>query len=400
MLMHTFLIVQILLIIFLGLPMVYLCILSFSALAYKSHYRSPSAKRYRKYALVVPAHNEEKVISLLLKDLKNLDYPSEKYDVFVIADNCTDRTADIVKKFGYSVLHRNDPNKKGKGYALHWGLNEILSRPSSFDGIIILDADVRIYPNAIHVLNSHIEKGAEVVQGYIKLKPEPGEWSSESTRFGRTLNNYVRAMGRKKMGYSTTLKGIGMCFSVNILMNNPWKAYSLTEDLEYGLHLILKNIDIVFAPEVIGYAISPHNPQNAESQRQRWELGRFPLIRKYIPKLIMAFLRNGSFRYLDALIDLITPPLVNYMFYIGILMVIYIAAWSIGLQMAAYMVIAWFSLILVGFVHVYIGLIVANDRSLYRVINYVPRYVIWKVKIYLKAILKGRENKWIRTIRD
>jgi cellulose synthase/poly-beta-1,6-N-acetylglucosamine synthase-like glycosyltransferase len=329
-----------------------------------------------------------------------LDYPSEKYDVFVIADNCTDRTADIVKKFGYSVLHRNDPNKKGKGYALHWGLNEILSRPSSFDGIIILDADVRIYPNAIHVLNSHIEKGAEVVQGYIKLKPEPGEWSSESTRFGRILNNYVRAMGRKKMGYSTTLKGIGMCFSVNILMNNPWKAYSLTEDLEYGLHLILKNIDIVFAPEVIGYAISPHNPQNAESQRQRWELGRFPLIRKYIPKLIMAFLRNGSFRYLDALIDLITPPLVNYMFYIGILMVIYIAAWSIGLQMAAYMVIAWFSLILVGFVHVYIGLIVANDRSLYRVINYVPRYVIWKVKIYLKAILKGRENKWIRTIRD
>jgi cellulose synthase/poly-beta-1,6-N-acetylglucosamine synthase-like glycosyltransferase len=400
MLMHTLYILQILLIIFLGLPMIYLCVLSFSALIYKSHYHSPSAKIYRKYALVIPAHNEEKVIPLLLKDLKNLDYPSEKYDVFVIADNCTDKTADIVKKFGYSVLQRNDPDKKGKGFALHWGLNQILSKPHSFDGIIILDADIRFYQNSIHVLNSHIDKGAEVVQGYIKLKPEPGEWSSESTRFGRTLNNYVRALGRKKLGFPTTLKGIGMCFSVNVLKNNPWKAHSLTEDLEYGLQLFLKKINIIFAPEVIGYAISPHNPQNAESQRERWELGRFPLIRKYIPILIMAFLRNRSFRYLDALIDLITPPLVNYMFYIGILMAIYITAWSLGLQMAAYIVIAWFSLIILGFIHVYIGLIVADDRSLYRVFNYLPRYALWKAKIYIKVLLKGREDKWVRTIRD
>jgi len=391
---------QILLLLLFGFPMIYLCVLSFSALAMKRRYRPPKAVHTRSFALLIPAHNEEKVISSLMEDLKKLDYPSDHYEVFVVADNCSDKTARIVKDYGNVVFQRFDPQNRGKGFALKWGMKQILSNDKKYDAVIILDADVHVYPNLIQVMNAHLEHGANVVQGYVSLKPEPDEWSSEATRFGRTLNNYVRALGRKYLRFPTSLKGIGMCFSKEVLKNNPWKAYSLTEDLEYGLQLLLKDIDIIFAPENIGYAVSPHDPKNAESQRERWELGRYPLIHRYTGTLLRAYFKKRSWKYLDALIDLMTPPLVNFMGYIGILLTMNIALYSFGFSSSGYMAIAWFVLILLGFLHVQTGLIVAQDRSLYRVFAYVPRYALWKIKIYLRVLFKGREKKWVRTVRD
>jgi len=399
--MYLIYIIQIILIILLGLPLLYLCILSFSALTYRKKSENGKIAPHRQFAIVIPAYNEEQVISSLMVDLRKINYPSANYDVFVIADNCTDKTAEVVRQFEFTVLERHDLQKRGKGHALHWGINQILVKPHSYDAVVILDADSHIYPNLLDVMNSHMEKGAEVIQGYITLKPEPGVWSSESTRLGYTLNNYVRALGRKKLGFPTTLKGLGMCFSTNVLTDNPWEAYSLTEDLEYGLQLLLKDIDAVFAPEVIGYALTPKDPRNAASQRERWEMGRYPVIRKYFGELLFATLRKRSLKYFDVLIDLVIPPLVNLMGGIGILIICNLVLWWLGYPMFGYMAIIWFCLALLGVIHVQIGLIAADaDRSLYRVFAYVPRYALWKAKIYAKAMLKGRTKEWVRTSRE
>src|SRR5699024_3443486 len=142
---------------------------------------------------------------------------------------------------------------------------------------------------------------------------EPDVWTSEIIRTGFTLYNYVRPLARRGLGFSAGLRGNGMCFSVKVLKEVPWNAYSLTEDLEYGIKLMLNNIDVVFAPEAIGFSIVPEKANNAESQRERWEIGRFPVLRKYAGTLLQAAYRKRSVKTFDMLVDLVTPPLVNMM---------------------------------------------------------------------------------------
>src|SRR5699024_5811689 len=142
----------------------------------------------------------------------------------------------------------------------------------NFDAAVVVDADTIVPGNMLRVMNKYMERGAEVVQGYLTVDSEPDVWTSEIIRIGFTLYNYVRPLARRGLGFSPGLRGNGMCFSVKVLKEVPWNAYSLTEDLEYGIKLMLNNIDVVFAPEAIGFSIVPEKANNAESQRERWEI--------------------------------------------------------------------------------------------------------------------------------
>lgn len=395
--------IQIFLLSVTGFFMLYLAFLS--VLAYmERNSKCMKAQHERRFAIVVPAYNEENSLPRTLRNLLQVNYPQDKFDIVVIADNCTDDTAYVAEREGAHVMVRNNPDKRGKGYALRWCFDKLIENNDEYgyDAVVVVDADSIVTSNLLRVMNKYMENGAEVVQGYLTVDAQPDVWTSEIIRIGFTLYNYVRPLARRSIGYPAGLRGNGMCFSMDVLKRVPWDAYSLTEDLEYGIKLLLNDIDIVFAPEAIGFNVVPKDAKNAESQRERWEIGRYPILEKYTGKLLKESFKRKSFKIFDTLIDLVTPPLVNMLIFAFIMSIASLMMWWGGLLESILYFWLWMAIIGLGIFHTLLGLHAAKAGwTAYRSLFYVPRYALWKVYIYFKVLfLKGRTTEWIRTSRE
>ena len=357
-------------------------------------------EKNRKFAIVVPAHNEEKIIAKTIYSLSGLIYPKRNYEVFVIADNCTDNTAKIAGSLGATVLERTNADKTGKGYALRWAFDKILAEQDTFDAIIVVDADSLISGNYLEVMNYYMEQGSRVIQSSDLVLPDPGNWSVEATRIGFMLYNYVKPLGRKVLKLNMGLRGNGMCFSADVLREVPWKAWSLIEDVEYGLNLLLHGEKIDFAPEATVLAQMPVEALNAESQRSRWEIGRFGIIKTYTGKFLVKAIKERSASYFDVFLDLITPPFVNIMLVTTAILSFTILLWLLNLLPALH-IFLWGLLLILGVAYFFVGLYVSGaDKNLYKSILRIPYYIFWKIKLYLNVFRNGKTKEWVRTERD
>ncbi|MGH2567367.1 MAG: glycosyltransferase family 2 protein, partial [Bacteroidota bacterium] len=382
-------VVEAILLVVLGFFLLYLAMLSLLALAAKRNLSFP-ASRLRRLAIVVPAHNEEFAIGKTLRSFSTIDYPKELFDVVVVADNCHDNTARIAHSYGATVFERFNPNLQGKGHALRWVFEKLLDQTPSYDAMVVVDADSTVSSNLLTVLNFYLERGNKVIQVADLVRPFPGAWSPEVTRLAFTLYNYVRPLGRKVFGCSAGLRGNGMCFSAETLRAHPWQAFSLTEDLEYGLILLLQGISVVFAPEAQVLAAMPQHSKDALTQRTRWEAGRLPVIKRYTGRLLARALRRLSFNAFDAVVDLLTPPLVNLLIVVFAFTSVHAIVLALDVQGTSRYLWWWLMLIALGLVHVFVGLLAARaHRSLYKALFYVPRYAVWKLLLYLKIINNG-----------
>lgn len=355
----------------------------------------------RRFAVLVPAYNEELTIAPTLQSILRIDYPRTLFDVFVIADNCTDSTAAVSRALGATVLERHNDALRGKGYALRWAIDRLSSSEEAYDAFVVIDADSTASSNFLSIMNSYLGDGAQVVQSSDLVKPQPGAWSSEITRLGFTLYNYVRPLGRRALGCSAGLRGNGMCFAAKIFHSFPWEAYSRAEDLEFGLHLLVHGVATRFAPEATVLATMPLDAGLAKSQRARWEAGRIPIIRRYAPKLLKEGLLNGSFTCLDAVIDLLTPAFVNLIAIVLGIVSLTAVLYLSGMSSAGHFTLIWTGVLVLGLLHVFVGLYAARaDRSLYRTLLHLPRYVIWKLLLYLRLAQERKTMEWIRTTRE
>ena len=384
----------------LGLLLAYLALLSILALFARVK-TDWSVSRRRLIAVVIPAHNEEAVIAKPLKTLFESEYPSELFEVVVVADNCTDRTAAIARSAGATVHERTDETLRGKGYALSWCFEKLLASGRAYDAFMVVDADCEVTRNALSVFNYYLDRGARAMQCADVVEPQPGAWNAEIVRLAFTLYNIVRPYGREVIGCSCGLHGNGMCFAAETLRAVPWRAYSLTEDLEYGLILLLKGISVTFAPEAAVVNTMPTEPRQSRSQRARWEAGRYPVIRKFAPLLLRQAARRLSFRLFDAFIDLVMPPFVNMFMVVALFVALHILAVLLGVGEEALLLLwLWIGVFAAGVVHVLVGLVaVKADRSLYRVLLHVPRYAVWKIALYVLLLVKGGPRGWVRTAR-
>lgn len=392
--------IEVILLSILGFFLSYLVLLAVLALfvSRKTDFRG---SRMRTFAIIIPAHNEELVIERTLKSLFKIEYDDESFDVIVVADNCTDKTAKLALSLGAIVYERNDKRLKGKGYALRWCFDKLQSSKYNYDAFVVVDADSVCSKNFLKVINYYMDQGATVVQAADVVQVQSGAWSPEVTRLALTLYNYVRPLGRKVIGCSAGLRGNGMCFSTEVLREFPWEAYSITEDLEYGLNLLLHGVSVKFAPEAIVYARMPEQSKNAESQRARWESGRLSVIRKYAGTLLWAGLRKRSYGMFDALIDLLTPAFVNMIVFVTVMFLLTILLAAIGIREAEEFIVLWFIAECFGVAYVFIGLVAARaDVSLYKALFYFPRYALWKIVLYAKLLVYGRPDRWIRTTRE
>jgi len=383
-----------------GFFLLYLAGLSLLAVASRRQ-KVTGQTHLSRFAVCVPAHNEEGTIEGTLRSLLAIDYPKASFDVIVIADNCTDRTAEVAGTLGAEAFLRNDPLRKGKGYALRWCIDLLLARRPGYDALVVVDADSTLSTNFLTVMNSYLAKGARVIQSSDMVDPHPGAWSVEVTRIGFTLYNLVRPLGRRVIGCSAGLRGNGMCFSSDVFAAVPWDAYSINEDLEYGLQLLLNGVPVVFAPEARVLAAMPQDPRNAQSQRARWETGRYQIVRKYSWPLLRASIKQRSFKLFDAFVDLVTPPLINLLAAACLMFCVSTVLWAFGVTGMGLYSILWFLVIGLGVFHMIVGLFAADgDRSLYVAIVHVPRYMVWKMMLYLGLIRRRDSKGWVRTTRE
>jgi len=383
-----------------GFFMVYLASLSIIALFGRTR-SSFEAARTRRFAVVVPAHNEETAIGRTVESLVGMKYPRDRFDVIVVADNCTDRTAQIARGAGAIVLERSDPTLRSKGHALRWCFDRILEEGKGYDAVAVIDADSIADANFLAVMNLYLDRGAKAIQSSDLVAPMPGSWNSEIIRFGFTLYNYVRPLARKVLHCSAGVRGNGMCFSSELLRQVPWNTYSLNEDLEYGLILLLEGTVVEFAPEAKVLATMPTTSGNARSQRSRWERGRFPVIKRYAPRLIASGLTSFSLPRVDAFIDLMIPPFVNLFGGVVIISAVHLTLWAAGLLSSPALAVLWGIFVLCGFVHVFVGLYAAKaDAMLYKAFFYIPRYAFWKLALYVGLVRGEKSTDWVRTTRE
>lgn len=382
----------------LGIPLSYLALLSVLACTAR---RAPSRPtgRFRRFAVVVPAHNEEASLQATLCSLRALSYPRDLYDIVVVADNCTDRTAEIGRAGGAVVLERSSADERGKGHALRWAFDRLLQE--SYEGFVVCDADTIASVNLLTEVNRAFDAGAGACQCNDQVKPAPGSWSAEATRAGFLLYNFVRPLGRSVIGCSAGLRGNGMAFAAETLRQIPWSAYSRAEDLEYGLVLLLHGIRVMFVRDALVLATMPTDARNAETQRARWERGRFPVIRLYTWPLLTGAIRQRTYPLADAALDLVTPPFVNTMAGVAILTVCAFGAWTAGLLESPLFPILWSVVGLMGVIHAVLGFAAAGSlHELGTLLRTVPRYAVWKFRLYLRLSAGGDTARWVRTARE
>lgn len=253
----------------------------------------------KSFAVLVAAHNEEQVVGALMENLKQLDYPKHLYDVFVICDNCTDRTAEIVRAHGMNACVRTNQNLRGKGYAIEWMLKELWAMPRQYDAVVMFDADNLAAPNFLNEMNNDLCSGARVIQGYIDTKNPEDSWITASYGVSYWYINRLWQLSRSNLNMANFLGGTGMCFETNLLKEIGWGATSLVEDLEFTMRSVMRGVYPKFNYDAKVFDEKPLTFKASARQRLRWMQGHFTVARRYFFPLLWRAIKERSLVKLD-----------------------------------------------------------------------------------------------------
>jgi cellulose synthase/poly-beta-1,6-N-acetylglucosamine synthase-like glycosyltransferase len=376
----------------------YPLVLSIAALFYSESPRSLSPRT--RLVVLVPAHDESALIGRCVRSLREQTYPSELYEVVVIADNCTDRTAAIAAEVGADeVMTREAQGLRGKGQALRWALDRILARESPPAAVVVVDADSIATPDLLVGLVAQFEAGARAVQGtYLLSAACPGKLSLGVIPV--LLMNWVRPAGFSVFHLPfTQLVGNGMLLAREVLLENPWTAFTNTEDLEYSLMLQTAGERIAFAGNAVVHGSTAPNAEAAAQQQLRWHGGKFALAKLWLPRLIGCAIRERRFSLLGVAFGLAVPPL-------GVLMAGVIVGAGLGGAFTSLGLIPMWSLVpwLLAVVSIPLSVIIGLRAagapvSGYTALIHAPLYVV-RMALRARRVATFGNEKWVRTERD
>lgn len=272
--------------------------------------RKPEKKDYapvNRFAVVVAAHNEEKVIKPLIDNLNNLDYPKNLFDIYVVADNCTDKTAYLAKKAGAFVFQRYHETKRGKGYALEFLFSKIFALKKTYDAFVVFDADNLVKKDFLTEMNNKLCEGHKIIQGYIGSKNPYDTWVTNTFSIAFWIMNRLIQLPRYNLNFSNTLAGTGMCISYDVLKKLGWGAHSLTEDLEFTMKALMNGIKTSWAHDAIVYDEKPLTFMQSCRQRKRWAQGQVDVAVRYLIPLVIKAVKEKKWMYMDAAMHLFQP---------------------------------------------------------------------------------------------
>ena len=259
------------------------------------------------FALIVAAHNEHAVIAQLIDNLTELKYPRELYDIFVIADNCSDDTAEIARAHGAIVHERFSDVGKGKGFAMEWMFDRLFKMERQYDAIAVFDADNLVHPNFLLEMNNRLLKGDKVIQGYLDAKNPYDTWVAGTFAIAFWVIDHVWHLAKTNIGLSSVLGGTGMVITTDVLKKNGWGATCLTEDMEFTMKSLCDGIKTTWAHDAIVWDEKPLTFKASWNQRKRWAQGQFDVAHRFIPRMLKEGIRRRDIRILDGCLHLIQP---------------------------------------------------------------------------------------------
>ena len=230
-----------------------------------------------RFIIALPANNEEGVIGNLIKSLQMQDYDKSLYDIYVIADNCTDGTANVARENGAIVYERFDADKKTKGYALNWFLDKMKDKKEDYDALLVFDADNVVDKNFLNVMNKKLCQGEVLVQGYRDIKNPTDTWVSGGYAIFYWTMNRLYHLARYNMGLSPLINGTAFMVKWDILIDEGWNTKTLTEDIEFALINISKGVKLGWAKDAIVYDEQPLTFKQSWKQRERWSVRTYSM---------------------------------------------------------------------------------------------------------------------------
>ena len=265
-----------------------------------------------KFMAIIPAHNEEAVVANLIESLKNQTYDKNLYDIYVIADNCTDNTAEVARNAGAIVLERFDPAHKTKGYALQWFLKQKIEENADYDAFFVFDADNIVDKDFIVNMNKKLCQGEDVVQGYRDIKNPTDNWITAGYALFYWSMHRLYHLARYNIGLSPLLNGTGFMVKFDVVKPNGWETETLTEDIEFSLKRIIKGKKLGWATDAIVYDEQPTSFKQSWSQRSRWTVGHMQCLKTYTGQLYKAVKEHKTLMNFDGLLYIAgtTPILV------------------------------------------------------------------------------------------
>ncbi len=271
--------------------------------------REPKAARLCRYAVLISARNEQAVLGNLLKSIRDQDYNGE-ITVFVVADNCKDKTAEIAREQGAVVYERFNTELVGKGYALDFLLQKIYSDyPKGFDGYFVFDADNVLEPSYVTEMNKLFSAGNNIVTSYRNSKNYGDNWISAGYALWFLRESQFLNRARYALGTSCAVSGTGFLVSQDVLREcGGWKFFLLTEDIEFSVDGIIKGHKIAYCEKARLYDEQPTSFKQSVRQRMRWARGYLQVFGKHGKGLFKGILK-GSFSCFDMLMN-IMPALI------------------------------------------------------------------------------------------
>jgi len=349
-----------------------------------------------RFDFIVPAHDEAPIIEQTIASLQRVDWPNDRFRILVIADNCTDATANVAGLAGADVLIRDDPGRRGKGYALQYGFAASRERRWA-DAVVVVDADSDVSPNLLAAFAARIESGVHAVQAHYGVRNPMASWRTRLITIATASFMMLRSRARERLRLSCGIRGNGWCATHRLLEWVPYQAFSLAEDVEYGIAIGLAGYRVAYADEAHAYSDMVAGADVARTQRQRWERGRFQLIRSQTIPLFARALECGSGQCLDLGVDLLILPLSYVALNVVVLAVLAALGYWSHVSSAGFLWAAACCFVLL-LLHVCRGwqLSGVGARGLWDLAR-VPWFLAWK----LCLILGRREStEWVRTERE
>jgi len=344
-------------------------------------------------AILIPSHNEALGIGGTVRSIAQQLVAGDR--LLVVADNCSDDTAAIAAGAGAEVIERNDQQRRGKGYALDFGVRHLKRSPPRV--VIIIDADCQVGSATIERLARVCAQAARPVQGlYLMRAPAGAGLNTRVAEFAWLVRNQVRPLGYHRLGLPCTLMGTGMAFPWPLIASMPLASGNIVEDMMLGIHLTRCGAPPLFCPEALVTSHFPATLEGITRQRTRWEHGHLGVILS-APRLFVEAIAHRNAKLTALVLDLCVPPLAL----LTLLVLMVVAASAVFFAATAVALPLWLGT--AALVMLAVAVLLCWGRYGRRVISlsslaYAPFYALWKIPLYLKFVVR-RQVEWVRSKR-
>jgi cellulose synthase/poly-beta-1,6-N-acetylglucosamine synthase-like glycosyltransferase len=388
---------NVVLLVSLGIALVPVCVLLAQAIGAALPRESlpmPDTPRPR-LAVLIPAHNESVGILATLASVMPQLLSDDR--VLVVADNCSDDTAQVSAGAGAEVTERHDSSRRGKGYALDFGVRHLESDPP--DLVVIVDADCVVTPGAIdRIARTSASSGRPVQALYLMKSPKSASKMAPLAEFACIVKNRVRPLGFLRFGLPCQLMGTGMALPWTAIRSLDLASGNIVEDMKMGIDLARAGVPPLFCPEALVLSSFPGSEEGVQSQRTRWEHGHLAMILGEAPRLIRDGMAGVGSGLIAIAIDMCVPPLA-LLTLIVVLLLGLCAGFALATSLIVPVLIAGVALLSLGAAVVLSWLRFGSEVVPFRLLLLAFVYAFRKLPLYFRFAV-GRQVEWVRSKRD